>query len=114
MRFAPFALCLMLVAAPALAETISVTDVGSHIGQTATVEGVVSGVYIARSGVTFIDMGGSYPNNLFAGVIFKDDAARVEDVSGLTGKKVDITGAIKMYKGKPEIIVKAAEQIKVR
>ena len=57
-------------------------------------------------------MGGPYPNNLFAGVIFKEDAVRVGDVSGLTGKKVDITGTIKMYKGKPEILVKSADQIK--
>ena len=115
MRFAPFALCLMLAAAPALAETISVTDVGSHVGQTMTVEGVVSGVHSARSGaVTFVDMGGSYPNNLFAGVIFASDMAHVGDVTGLTGKKVDITGTIQMYKGKPEIIVKSADQIKVR
>ena len=113
MTLTRLAFCLVLLSAPALAETISVTDVGTHVGQTATVEGVVSGVHTARSGVTFIDMGGPYPNNIFTGVIFKGDATSVGDVSGLTGKKVDITGMIKSYKGKPEIIVKSPDQIKV-
>jgi DNA/RNA endonuclease YhcR with UshA esterase domain len=40
-------------------------------------------------------------------------AAKVGDVSGLTGKKVGITGMIRTYKSKPEIIVKSADQIKV-
>ena len=57
MRFAPFALCLMLAAAPALAETISVTEVGTHIGRTVTVEGVVSGVYWSCSGGKWIAVG---------------------------------------------------------
>jgi DNA/RNA endonuclease YhcR with UshA esterase domain len=37
--------------------------------------------------------------------------AAVGDVSGLTSKKVDITGTIEKYKGKPEIIVKSPDQI---
>jgi len=103
----------LLMTRAALAETISVTDVGTHVGQTVTVEGVVGNVYTARSGVTFIDMGVPYPNNIFTGVIFKGDAAAVGDVSGLTSKKVDITGTIELYKSKPEIIVKSPDQIKV-
>ncbi len=114
MKFAPFVLCLMLVFVPAQAETVTAADAGSHVGQSVTVEGIVSGVHTARSsGVTFIDMGGSYPNNLFSGVIFSSDAAKVGDVSALTGKTVDLTGTIQMYRGKPEIIVKSADQIKV-
>jgi len=113
MRILTAFLVALLTATAALAETISVTDVGTHVGQTVTVEGVVSGVYTARSGVTFIDMGGPYPNNLFAGVIFKGDAVTVGDVSGLRGKTVDLTGTIKLYKGKPEIILKSPDQIGV-
>ena len=94
---------------------IPVDDAGSHIGQTVTVEGVVSGVYTARSGsATFIDMGGPYPVNSFAGVIFAGDAAMVGDVSSLDGKTVDLTGTIENYRGKPEIILKSAKQIAVR
>ena len=113
MRFAIVLFVALFAATAAMAGTISVTAVGSHVGQTATVEGVVSGVYTSRSGTTFIDMGGPYPNNLFAGVIFSENTAKVGDVSELTGKTVDLSGTIKLYKGKSEIILKAADQVKV-
>ena len=114
MKTVPIIFFVLLAFAPASAVTIPVTEVASHVGETATVEGVVSGVHTARSSdVTFIDMGGSYPNNVFTGVIFAADADKVGDVSGLPGKTVGITGQIKLYKGKPEIIVKSASQIVV-
>jgi hypothetical protein len=92
----------------------SLADVREHVGEKMTVESVVSGVYTApSSNVTFIDMGGSYPDNLFAGVIFASDASEVGDVSGLTGKTVELTGTIQLYKGRPEIVLKSADQIKV-
>lgn len=73
----------------------------------------MSNVYTARSGVTFIDMGGSYPDNAFTGVIFSENAAAVGSVDGLTGKTVDLTGEIGLYRGKPEIILRSATQISV-
>ena len=94
---------------------IPVDKADAYIGQTVTVEGVVSGVYTARSGsATFIDMGGPYPINSFAGVVFAGDAALVGDVSSLDGKTVDLTGTIENYRGKPEIILRTASQIAVR
>jgi DNA/RNA endonuclease YhcR with UshA esterase domain len=33
-------------------------------------------------------------------------------VTALKGKTVDITGPIKLYKDKPEIVLKSADQIK--
>lgn len=93
---------------------VSATEVGEHVGQSVTVEGVVSRVYAARSGVTFLDMGGDYPNNPFTGVIFSEDAPSVGNVSGLTGKTVDVTGKVRRYRGKPEIVLRSADQIEVR
>jgi hypothetical protein len=58
-------------------------------------EGVVSEVHTARSGKeTFIDIGGTYPNQIFTAVIFAPSMAAVGDVSGLTGKTIDVTGTI--------------------
>lgn len=94
--------------------TIGPADAAAHIGQTVTVEGAVQAVHVARSGVTFLDMGGQYPNNAFAGVVFKDDAARLPDLAALNGEVVEITGPVRLYRGKPEIIVKSADQIKVK
>jgi hypothetical protein len=104
-----------LVASPACAAVIPATEAASHIGQSATVEGVVSEVHTARSGrETFIDVGGTYPNQVFTAVIFAPAMPAVGDVSGLTAKTVDITGTIQMYRGRPEVIVTSRGQIVVR
>jgi DNA/RNA endonuclease YhcR with UshA esterase domain len=108
------ALAFTLAAAPSLAQTvIPPADCSKHIGETATIEGTVSEVHHAASGrATFIDMGGRYPNNTFAAVIFKDDADKFPNIDTLAGKVIDITGRVKDYKGSCEIIVNDPAQIK--
>jgi len=103
------------IAAPASAAVIPASAASSHAGQSVTVEGVVSEVHTARSGKeTFIDMGGAYPNQAFTAVIFAASMSAVGDVSGLTGKTVDVTGTIQMYGGKPEVIITSRAQIRAR
>ncbi|MGA7676274.1 MAG: hypothetical protein WCA78_14660 [Rhizomicrobium sp.] len=115
MRVPVAILGLILLATSAVAQTIRPADALAHVGQTVTVEGVVSEVYnAARTDTTFIDMGGAYPNNVFTAVIFSEDASRFSDVEALDGKTVDVTGVIRLYKGIPEIILKSAGQIKRR
>ncbi len=99
----------------ALAETIAPSETRQHVGQTVTVEGVVAEVNTTdRSGVTFLDMGGRYPNNAFTAVILKDDASKFPDVHALEGKTIDVTGTIKLYKGKTEVFLNDAGQIKLK
>jgi DNA/RNA endonuclease YhcR with UshA esterase domain len=107
---------LALGAAPTRAETvIAAPDATKHVGETLTVEGTVSEVHHDyRSGVTFIDLNGRFPNQAFTGVIFKDDAKNFPNVDSLTGKVVDINGPITLYKGRVEIILHDATQIKVK
>lgn len=111
MKIASLCIALVLVATPALAGTIRAHDASAHIGETASVEGVVSEVFTSRGGTTFIDLDGRYPNNEFAGVIFSEDRGKVGDLRGLTGKRVELTGKIRTYRGRPEIIVHARDQI---
>lgn len=119
-RILPFAFVAALTQAlaattPSVAETIKPSEAASHLGQSATVEGVVSDVYHAASGnAVFIDIGGRYPKNQFAGVIFSDDEAKFPDVDSLSGQTVDLTGTIKLYRGRPEIILTDPAQIKAR
>jgi DNA/RNA endonuclease YhcR with UshA esterase domain len=115
MNVAWIALLTALVALPASAAVVPASEASSHVGQSVTVEGQVSGVHTARSGKeTFIDVGGAYPNQTFTAVIFQRSMAAVGDVGGLTGKTVDITGTIQTYEGKPEIIVTSRDQIRAR
>jgi DNA/RNA endonuclease YhcR with UshA esterase domain len=100
---------------PALAETIRADQAQAHVGQEVTVEGAVSEVHTAASGrVTFIDFGGHYPNNAFTAVIFARDASKFPNVQALDGKVVDVTGTVSLYKGKPEIVLNNAAQIKAK
>lgn len=117
MRALTISLSLMVTVMPALAQTapaprIGPADAKSHVGQTAIVEAAVSDVRTARSGVTFIDMGGRYPDNGFVAVIFVGDIAKFPDVKGLQGKTVAVSGPVELYQGRPEIILRSAEQLR--
>lgn len=115
MRAIVIAFSLFLTAASANAETISACDADKYVGKLVTVEGVISDIHDARSGkATFIDMCGKFPNNAFSGVIFSDDANKFPDVDSLDGKTVDITGMVKPYQGRPEIILNDPGQIKTK
>ena len=110
-----FAFGLTFAPALALADTIAPADTPQHVGQSVTVEGVVSEVNTTdRSGVTFVDMGGHYPNNAFTAIIFQADASKFPNVGALQGKTIDVTGTIKLYKGKTEIFLNDAAQIKLK
>lgn len=114
LRLALFLCFLFLLAGWAAADTFTPAGAARHIGEMATVEGKVSQVhYDARSGVTFINMGGRYPHHLFTGVIFRDYASQFQGVRQLEGQLVRISGRIKLYKGRPEIILRSSSQISV-
>jgi len=116
MKKLALACCLSILAIPAWAETqtIAPADAKTHVGQTVTVEGAVGNISTGRTGATFIDVGGRYPDNNFAAVIFAADKSKFPDLKALDGKTVAVTGAISLYRGKPEIILKSADQMKAK
>lgn len=97
---------------PARAETIAPSDAKTHVGQTVTIHASVEEVKTGRGGATFLDMGGTFPDNAFAAVIFASDLAKFPGAKTLKGKTVAISGPVELYQGKPEIILKAADQLK--
>lgn len=117
-RFASLLLALVLAtfaAVAASAEPISPAEAAQHIGDAVAIEGTASQVhYDKKSGVTFINMGGRYPNHTFTAVIFQDYSASFPGVQAIEGKRVSISGTVKLYKGKPEIILRKASQLVVR
>jgi len=84
----------------------------SYVGQTVTVRGTVSDIHTTRSGVTFIDMGGRYPENAFTAVIFAENAAQFPDVGSLDGRTIEIIGRVRLYRGKPEIVLTSEQQLR--
>lgn len=112
MRSLILALGLVAAALPARAETIQPGDAKAHVGKTVTIQATVAEVKTGRGGVTFLDMGGSFPDNAFAAVIFASDLAKFPGAKTLKGKTVAISGEVVLYQDRPEIILKTADQLK--
>jgi hypothetical protein len=51
------------------AVAVKVETAAAHIGQYATIEGVVAKVFTSTSGNTFLNIGAAYPNQTFTGWI---------------------------------------------
>jgi len=106
---------LLAAASPVRAQNIDAADAKAHVGQTVTVQGTVSAVHtIAGVGVTFIDMGERYPDVTFTAVILPGDAAKFPNAAALEGKDVAITGLVRLYQGKPDILLQDATQLTVK
>jgi DNA/RNA endonuclease YhcR with UshA esterase domain len=106
---------LLLWSYSAGAAPVSPEDAQSHVGETATVCGVVASAKFAansRSQPTFLDLGKPYPNGVFTAVIFGTDRAKFGmPETSLRGKRVCVTGQIRDYRGKPEIILNDPSQL---
>jgi hypothetical protein len=88
-----------------------------HIGETATVCGVVASAKHAdttRGQGTFLHLDRPYPNQIFTVIIWeKYRPAFGEPEKSLLHKRICVTGAIQAYKGKPEILPQQASQVSV-
>jgi hypothetical protein len=93
--------------------TYTTAEAKDHIGEDATVVGLVTKVSVARK-AEFLNFDGEYPNQLFSAVIFAVDYDRVGEVKTYEGRKVAVTGTIKLFHGKPQITVKSSEALKVQ
>lgn len=111
-----FGFCLYVKAGSA--ETITAAEAKNHIGETATVCGKVeSANYAARSRgqPTFLNLDEPYPHQIFTVLIWgsdRDNFKRPEKT--YDGESVCVTGKIVEYRGVPEIVARAPDQITVR
>jgi DNA/RNA endonuclease YhcR with UshA esterase domain len=114
-KFAVAAVAFSFWALSADAASISPADAGSHIGETATVCGLVASAKYAansRAQPTFLNMGQPYPNEAFTAVIFGTDRAKFgQPETTLSRKRICVTGQVRNYRGKPEIIVSDPSQL---
>jgi DNA/RNA endonuclease YhcR with UshA esterase domain len=106
---------IILASVHAQTETaIPANEAAAHVGEYATVEGVVAKVFTSKTGNTFLNIGASYPNQTFTGWIPPaSPVSKSALLSDIEGTHVKTTGKIEMYKGKPEIRINAASQLKI-
>ena len=104
--------------AAARAGSLNPEESASHVGKNATVCGLVaSATYAAGSAAapTFLDFGKPYPNETFTAVIFGSDRKKFGTPEmSLREKQVCVTGEIRLYQGKPQIILRDPKQLSER
>jgi hypothetical protein len=112
-------LLIMLLLCPPLllSQNIAAADASSHVGETATVCGKVTGVHYAASSKgkpTFINFDKPYPSQDFTVMIWGEDRPRFGDLEKDTGRLVCAHGLITMYRGKPETVLRSPEALQAK
>jgi DNA/RNA endonuclease YhcR with UshA esterase domain len=110
-----FALLLCVTVARADEPTlIKDSEATRHVGKDVEVRGRVVSVTTSPLGTAFINFGGEYPNQTFAGFIAAGSGIATDQrLTMIQGKIISITGTIRLRDGKPEIEIVSADQIKV-
>ncbi|NOT50031.1 MAG: hypothetical protein HOP10_01990 [Chitinophagaceae bacterium] len=94
---------------------IRIEDITSHVGDSVTVcAKVYGGIYLDRSNLTLLNVGGAYPNAPLTLVIRQREKFKEAPETFYKDKEVCITGKIVLYKEKPQIELYEERQIAVK
>ena len=96
------------------APCVPYTEASSLVGNSACVTGRVLKVFTSKAGNTYLDFCEDYRSCPFSSVIFSQDRSKFGDLGSLQGQVVEIRGLVSYYKERPQIIVRAPEQVKLR
>jgi hypothetical protein len=104
---------LILCAAPRLSasDCIALGEASHHVGETKCVMGKVLRVKIGSKGIHFLDFCEDQQACPFTVVVFPSDLKDVGDVRRLAGRTIEVSGAVKLYDSRAEIILKRIGQI---
>lgn len=111
-------LCFSFIIFRATAQQkIHIDSIAAYIGQNVTVCSKVFGTHVTKGEkpVTYLNLGAAYPDQKLTLVIFQkvkpNFPSSPEDYYNL--QEVCVTGLIKLYKNKPEIILSDKNQIMI-
>jgi DNA/RNA endonuclease YhcR with UshA esterase domain len=107
-----FALFFFSLAADLSAsDCLSIQQARDHVGETKCVTGKVSKVKVGARGVHFIDFCEDQMACPFSVVVFPSNLKDVGDVRRLSGRTIEIHGAVKLYDGHAEIVLNRVSQL---
>jgi hypothetical protein len=111
-------LAVLIFSIPAVAGTLTTTEAAKHVGENATVCGIVAGVHTATSSKgspTFVNLDKTYPNQVFTILIWGSDLSKFSPApASWDGKRVCAIGTITLYRSVPEIVAREAGQIAIK
>ncbi len=106
-----FLSALFLAGPAALAKCIPIEEAAKKVGDETCVRGTVVQVNQTKSGTWFLNYCADYRKCPFTVVVFAKDLRNVGDVRMLEGKTIEVFGKIRLYNGRPEIILRNARQL---
>lgn len=96
---------------------IPIDSVSAYIGKTVKVCDKVAGTFVTKGEkpVTYLNLGADFPNSKLTIVIFQKDLINFPFAPSAhyKGKNVCVTGTVKKYKDKLEIIANNPDQIEI-
>jgi len=95
-----------------MAGCVDFHDVAELAGKSGCVTGRVLKVFTSKGGSTFLDFCQDYHDCPFTSVIFSSDKNKFGDLQSLAGRQIEIRGSVTVYEGRPEIIIRDADQIR--
>ena len=104
-------MALLPVPSFGVSDCVSVHEASQHVGEVACVTGKVLRVRVGNKGVHHITFCEDQMACSFTVVVFSSDLKDVGDVRRLEGRTIEIRGAVKMYEGQAEIILKRISQL---
>jgi hypothetical protein len=107
----------ILLISLAFSTPLTTIQATKHIGEEATVCGVVVGSYYSKKSKgkpTFINLDRAYPNQKFTIVIWGEDREYFKNSENQFNRKnIYVTGHINSYKGVPQMTIYTPSQIKL-
>lgn len=98
-------------------QTVPIDSVKFYEDKEITVCSKVVDTYVSKSedATTFLNFQKPYPNTPFTAVIFASslDKFNFSPSEYYKGKNICVTGKVKIFKGKPEIVISSPDQIKL-
>jgi DNA/RNA endonuclease YhcR with UshA esterase domain len=108
----------VFASAVAFSQTVPLDSVAKYEGKKITVCSKVTGTHVSSGDKKNINLnfGKPFPDNVFSVFIAESDASGFKNnpADFLKDKNVCVTGVVKIYKGKPEIVVTKEDQIKIQ
>lgn len=104
---------MLMLSSPLLSasDCIPIHEASQHVGETKCVSGKVLKIKVGAKGVHFLDFCEDQMACPFTVVVFPSGLKDVGDVRRLAGRIIEIHGAVKLYDGRPEIILNRIGQI---